>query len=214
MQREFIQRPGGGNINYFSFSPWTVIKTPVLHPENFGSFWTVVFGQMWFDMEPKFISAVDGGVERWNAYYDYLMGYSEEIPPLPAKALFPGSVLIALGLVPLVLLLLGAANSISGWYRNSDPGERIHLVTLPVLFVSNAAGIILFSIKYPFFAHMKAAFFLGSLPVFCVLTAYGLESLRGHNVGWRAIVGVLALLFLSVTIHIYVLVHALSFPSS
>jgi hypothetical protein len=59
--------PGSG-INYFDFKPWRVIKTPVLTPDNVKSFWTVIQGDMWFDLEPKFLFFTDPDKSWWVNY--------------------------------------------------------------------------------------------------------------------------------------------------
>lgn len=210
------QIPGGG-INYYNFKPWEVINTPILSPENVESFWTLIHGRMWFDMESKFLYFTDPNSDWWSRYYGYLNGKYLDFPyphPLSALTLFIGSSLIAMGLIPLALTLFGFVHFLVGkralWVREVREGT-MKILMLSVLFLFNAAGIIIHATKFPFYSHMKAAFMLNSLPAFAVFLGSGIMITEKHRIARWVVAIFFISLFSLVTIHILEVIKSLAY---
>ncbi len=107
------QPHAAGGLSFVTFKPWTVIATPILAPWNIDSFWTLIHGRMWFDMEPKFLFFLDQNGAWWGRYYAWLRG-EQTFPagfPWTPFTRFTGSALIALGLLPLALMWIGMIRS-------------------------------------------------------------------------------------------------------
>lgn len=145
-------------------------------------------------------------------YYDYLMGKQETFPgdaPLSRLTLSVGAGLISLGLIPLSLILAGSLLLI---FRkqlvvsDDDPGVLLKILPLYLLFLTNAGGIIQYTLKYPFFAHMKASFFLSSLPAFAVFLALGITLSEKNASAKKFLILSFGTLFLLVTFHIFQIV--------
>lgn len=209
------QIPGGG-INYFDFKPWKVIKTPILSSDNVRSFWTLIYGRMWFDMEPNFLYYTDPDKAWWLRYFDYIYGRSYDFPdphPLSPSTLFIGSSLIAMGVIPLGLTLLGFVHFLfvrrALWVGEEREGA-MKVLMLSVLFLFNAAGIIFHAIKFPFISHMKALFFLNSLPAFVTFLGAGIMVVEKNRIGRWSIAIFFMFLFSLVTIHILDIVKSLA----
>jgi len=208
--------PGGG-INYFDFKPWEVIKTPILSPENVKSFWTGIQGRMWFDMEPRFIYFTNPDRRWWVGYHEYLVGRPVDFPDpkhLSKTTRFFGSSLIAMGLIPTIISLLGFLYFPLRIKTMGPPeevrGRVMKYAALTVLFLVNAAGIIIHSMKFPYFSHMKAAFMLISLPTFAVFLGAGVMALEKNRILKLAVAVFFTALGVLVTLHILHIVRALS----
>jgi len=209
--------PGGG-INYFNFKPWEVIKTPILSPDNVKSFWTGMQGRMWFDMEPKFINFTDPDRKWWVGYLEYLVGRPVDFPDikhLSATTRFFGSSLIAMGLIPTAISLLGFFYAFLGrqllWPTGESRKGITGLLALTVLFITNAAGIIMHTVKFPYYSHMKAAFMLISLPAFAVFLGIGVMALEKNKYLKVLTLISFTVLGILVTFHIANIVKALMF---
>ncbi len=195
--------PGG--MSFVTFKPWTVIATPLLAPWNLDSFWTLIHGRMWFDLEPKFLFFLDGNGEWWTRYYAWLRG-EQAFPaafPWSAFTRFTGSALIALGLVPLALLWTGLTRSFRGaFYRAGGTRRWTGMQIFPALLLSNAAGVVYLTMRSPVYSSVKAIYFLVSLPAFAVFIGLGMDSLERHRRVRALVVAALAALFALVTIHV------------
>ncbi len=203
-------------ISYIDFKPWESIQTPILVPSNLDSFWTLIYSRMWFDMEPKFIYFSDKNNDWWDKYFGWLRGevtFPDSIP-LSTLTHFTGSALIALGLVPLVFILIGAYRVTfgdAGIRKEMNQESAAGIQVFPVLFLFNAAGIIALAMKSPVFSSMKAVYFLGSLPAFAVFLGYGLMSCEKHRILKGMIIFVFGCLFALVAFHIVSIAHSLNF---
>lgn len=201
----------GKELSFFTFNPWAAIKTPILSPENVKSFWTVIYGRMWFDMEPKFLYFTDNNPEWWKKYFDYLHGKNPVWPgvELSTTTILQGSALIALGLVPLLLMIYGGFSCLRKILDKTEKyAQGTKLSMFPILFACNTVGIVLFTAKYPVFSFMKASYFLNSLPAFAAFLGLGIEIFDR----WKVIRYFLAIYFFS--LYILVASHILRISAS
>jgi hypothetical protein len=215
------QPPGKDALSFFSFKPWTTIKSPILAPDNVESFWTLIYSRMWFDMEPMFLQYSDPDPDWWDAYDDYLnrhdrYGWPGSLSLSPFTHL-TGSTLIALGIVPLVLILIGIARSLFGkWavWSKTDPTEVLKVQLFLVLLLVNLAGVILHTFRYPYYSFMKAAFVLNSLSALALFLALGVMLVEKYkSVRWGISI-VFGFSFLLTTIHVLHIVQTLGFGVS
>jgi hypothetical protein len=77
------------------------------------------------------------------------------------------------------------------------------LSIFPVLFIANAAGIIAFTRKLPFYSAMKASFFLISLPAFAILVGLGVMVCENRPTLKWAIAIIFGTSFILVFLHIF-----------
>jgi hypothetical protein len=213
---ELTQPPGKEALSFMSFKPWETIKTPILAPGNVTSFWTLVTGRMWFDMEPKFLQFTDPNEAWWDAYDDYLnrndrYEWPGEIMLSPFTH-FTGSALIALGSVPLLLVLSGITRALFGkwalWSKTTDRIDVLKVQLFLVLLLFNLAGVILHVYRYPFYSFMKAAFLLNSLCAFALFLALGVMLLERYKVFRWGVAALFAVMFLLTTVHVLHIVQA------
>lgn len=198
----------GDEISFFSFKPWAAVKVPILSPENVKSFWTIIYGRMWYDMEPKFLYFIDNDQAWWDSYFGYLHGREPTWPGinLSKSTILIGSTLISMGLLPLFLMLFGGFSWLfrkwNALFVKENLYQTIKLLTLLILFISNALGIILFTSRYPVFSFMKASYFLNSLAAFAAYLGLGIMSLERWRVIRYILVIYFSILFLIVILHI------------
>jgi hypothetical protein len=204
-----------GGVSYFSFKPWETIQSPILMPGELHSFWTIVYSGVWFDNEPKFLYFTDANISWWEDYYAWLRGEGDfpgDNPSRSRLAMSVGSGVIALGLFPLFLTILGVLSYLKT-YLTALPSSngyagKIKMSVFPVLFICNAAGIIAVTLRLPVYSAMKASYFLISMPAFAVFIALGIMALENWIVLKMAVSVVLGALFALVSFHI---LHILSF---
>jgi hypothetical protein len=215
------QPPGAEKLSFFSFKPWATIKSPILAPDNVDSFWTLIYSRMWFDMEPKFLQYSDPDDDWWKAY-DYYLNRHDRYGWPGTLALSPftrlsGSALIAAGLVPLVLILIGVARSLFGkWalWSKTEATEVLKVQLFVVLLLFTLAGVILHAFRYPYYSFMKAAFVLNSLSAFALFLALGVMLVEKYKVIRWGISFVFGFTFLLTTIHVLHIVQSLGFGVS
>ena len=109
---------------------------------NVNSFWTVIYGKLFFDMEPKFLflSLDNLKGQWWYDYYSYFVKRSDSfagVRGFSSLQLKLGSALMAMGLIPLILFIIGFFRGIFG--RLHIRGEAIKNIPLAVLFLVNVA---------------------------------------------------------------------------
>ncbi len=211
---------GVRDVDFLGLEPWEAIATPILAPNNRDSMWTILWARAWFDMEPRFLQYTDPASEEWwDAYRRYLGGAEDDAWPgtaaLSTWTRFMGSSLIALGLVPGVLLLLGLARCVFGkWslFREGVPIETARLQMMPVLVAGVMAGIVLTTWKFPYTFALKTVYILNGLPAFIVLVGLGaaLVSTRPSHWARRTVVVSTALLCAFCTVHIVHIVVTMS----
>lgn len=201
------QLPGRDGMSLWTFKPWTFLEAPLIGPRNVGSFWTLLYGHFWFDVEPMFLWFTDYNDAAWDAYYQYLL---RRIPyaGFPALSLWTRAFsagLLLLGFVPLVIGVVGAGAFLFG---RSEPsvrraGEaRLQIVPLLVLLAFNLVGVVAVIVEQPFFCNTKATFLLGSIPTFAVCLGLGLRALESRTTAYRGAQLLLGLLFALATAHI------------
>jgi len=87
-------------------------------------------------------------------------------------------------------------------YKKSNWLELAKMSIFPVLFISNAAGIIANTLKAPLFSAMKASYFLNSMPAFAVFLGNGVMACeKRHILKWAMII-IFGTLFILVSGHI------------
>jgi hypothetical protein len=202
-----------GAINFFTFNPLTYINVPYVSPGNMGSFWTLIYSGMWFDTEPKFLYFTDWDRQSWQQYLLWLRGDAKKYPdngiPLSGYSRFLGSSLITLGIIPLFFFLMGLISSIWRLIRPAyiDPKEMAAEQAFLFLFIFNVFGIILLTVRFPYFSSMKASYLLNSMPAFAIFTSIGLRYLERHSLLQKFIICLFLALFLISTLHIIQIVY-------
>ena len=200
--------PGKGSLSFTNFKPISAIKTPIVGPETVGSFWTLLYSRLWWDMKPKFLyltkeNATDNA--WWYDYYDYLHGKK----PWPGtggvsnKTLTLGSATLLMALAVTLLMLLGFILTIFSSPRDSGGGGalRAKLLIFPVLILFNLAGVLQAAISFPIFSSMKAAYLLNSSSAFAVFAALALDRLTKDK-GTRRAISIYLIAFLAlITLH-------------
>ena len=173
-----------GGVSFLSFKPWQYLQEPIVMPGQLHSFWTLIYSGMWADTEPKFTYYTDRSTTWWHAYYAWLRGergFPQEQVPLSGTTRTIARGLLALGLVPLVMLVMGLAMSLLRLVPQKNAplsAEAVKLLTLPVLLACNAAVIILLTLRAPVYSSMKASYFLISLPVYAVCIGLAMQWLE------------------------------------
>ena len=193
-------------IGFVTFKPWVLAGEPILTPRNLDSFWTLIHGRMWFDVEPKFVYFTDGDPAWWMRYYDWLRGAApfpaDPIPLGPFTRAVAG-LLIGAGLIPLAFGVHGATR------LARKPTDAPVVFALAALLAANTAGIVGLAVRLPVYSVMKATFFLGSLPALLVFLGAGLEPAMRSPRARRAVRSVFAVLFATSAIHVSAIVRAL-----
>ena len=201
-------------VSFLDFKPWEIIATPILAPGNLSSFWTIIYSRMWFDVEPKFIYFMDSSTTWWHQYFSWQKGQGVFPGPnysMPKLIFLEGSALIALGLFPLLLSFIGFIDYYVKYiksYAQHKWIETTKMTIFPVLFTCNAAGIIAVTSRLPVYSHMKASFFLVSLPAFAIYLSLGVMACEFRPIIKWAITIIFGALFIIVFWHI---LHILSF---
>ncbi len=168
---------------------------------------------MWFDTEPKFLYYMDSNITWWNHYGRWIRGegkFPGNNHSISEVTLWEGSVLITMGLVPLILAFIGGCyyiGQLKDFYKFNWM-ELNKLSIFPVLLITNAAGIIQITLKLPVFSTIKASYFLGSMPAFAVFLAKGLMAYEKQTIVKWAIIIIFGALFVMVSLHI---LHICSF---
>jgi hypothetical protein len=206
-------------MNYFSFKPWETVAGPIIAPGKMHSFWTLLYTGLWFDNEPRFLLHMDSNRPWWKHYYAWLRGeepYPGDNPSVSRLTGFSGAGLVALGLVPLLLVVVGfvvcCRRMWSAW-RGVGGLAGVEMSIFPALFAFNAAGIVLLTVRLPVFSAAKASYILISLPAFAVFLSLGLMSCENRKrMRWTAM-GALGLLFALSCVHIVHIAHIVSASS-
>jgi len=202
-------------LDFISFKPWESITTPIIVPGKMHSFWTLVYSGMWFDNEPKFLYFLDSNQDWWKHYYAWLRGEKDfpgDNPSMSHLTKLIGSGLLALGLLPLLLIMYGLYNYFRGGWKILAKAKEMELVRMsifPTLLFSNAAGIVALALRLPVYSATKASYFLNSLPAFAVFLSLGLMPFESNKKLKWSIVIVFGVLFVLVSLHILHIVHSL-----
>ena len=198
-----------GGVGFLSFKPWESLKTPILAPGKLNSFWTIIYSGMWFDTEPKFLGFMDSNIAWWRQYYNWQNrgdnNFPGDNPSMSRFTILEGSGLIALGLFPLILGIIGGCHIIADLRNVCNKNKWIEATKMsifPVLFISNAAGLIAFTLKMPRYSAMKASYLLSSMPTFAICLSIGLMSIENRNIFKRAIIIIFTAIFLLSFLHI------------
>jgi 4-amino-4-deoxy-L-arabinose transferase-like glycosyltransferase len=201
-------------LDYWSFTPWDAVGTPLIVPGRMHSFWTLLYTSMWYDNEPKYIYFLDSNRDWWRRYYDWLRGEGDYPGPnhaLSAVTKVEGGSLVALGLVPLGLMGLGllvcGRRVWSGW--GGDGVEGVVMSMFPALLLANAAGVVALSLRLPVYSAAKGTYLLISLPAFAVFLAEGLARCEGSSRLKSAVGVVLGILMIVASVHVLRVVAAL-----
>ena len=194
-----INQQPAKRLDYFSFNPISFLPYPVLLSDNISSFFTVIYSRMWVEAEPMYSVFIDKEQDGsfWYNQFIWLNNSNSDLKlnpkTLSKKYIYSNSLLILLGLFPLVLILLGAFKSLKDIL--SKKGNSIYLFAW-ILVLGNLAGIVLTTYNYPYYSFVKAAFFLVSIPSFILFAANGAKSISKFsfsNLGFNTFVFVLSL---------------------
>jgi hypothetical protein len=149
------------------------------------SFWTLVYSGMWFDNEPKFLYFLVSNQAWWDHYYGWIRGeetFPEDPPSMSNLTKLLGGSLIAFGLFPLSLIVMGFYSFFAGsWRSRINAVEIVKMNIFPMLLFSNTVGIIAFALRLPVFSAAKASYFLNSLPAFVVFLSLGLMTCENNK---------------------------------
>ena len=179
------------------------------------SFWTLVYSGMWFDNEPKFLYFLDSNQDWWKHYYAWLRGekgFPGDNPSMSHLTKLLGSGLLALGLLPLLLIMFGLYNYVRGSWKIPAETKEMEVVKMsifPMLLFSNAVGMIALALRLPVYSAIKASYFLNSLPAFAVFLSLGLMPCENNKTLKWTLMIVLAVLFALVSVHILHIVLSL-----
>jgi cysteine synthase A len=201
-------------LDYWSFTPWDAIGTPMIVPGKMHSFWTLLYTSAWYDNEPKYIYFLDPNRGWWRQYYDWLRG--EGAYPGPNAAMsrgtkVEGAALVMLGLVPLGLMGLGfltCSRKVWNGWGGGDGVAGAVMSVFPTLLLANAAGVVALSLRLPVYSAAKATYLLASLPAFAVFLAEGLARCEGSARMKWAVTAVLGILMIVASVHILRVVAA------
>jgi 4-amino-4-deoxy-L-arabinose transferase-like glycosyltransferase len=207
------QVSGEGGVSFFDFRPWTVIEVPVMRPENVGSFWTLIHGRMWFDMDPRFILLTDRDLSLWERYFGWLRGHNSfpETIKLSAFTQVTGASLILLGLMPLALMLLGGTRlllAVVGVETEDLKVNRTMVAVLVMLMLFNVAGVVALTLKASAYSSIKAIYLLVSLPASAVFLGAGIMLLEKNRVMRSLMLVSFAALFVLVLLHFYHVIYS------
>lgn len=175
--------PGKGNLSFADFHPVDLVEEPILTPAATRSFWTLMYGRMWFDMEPKFLQYVHRDDEYWLSYLRHLYGEASEWPgvQLPRSVWLSGSLLMILGMAPVLVGLVGTARLVRTWFRSATEGERrsdpIKCTAGLAMIAATFLGLGVAALTYPYYPMMKAGYTLSCLAPFALLYGYGLDGM-------------------------------------
>ncbi len=201
-------QPHDDRMDFFSFKPWESIATPILVPGRLYSFWTLLYSGMWFDNEPRFLRLLDSNPDWWKHYYAWLRGdenFPGDNPAMSALTKYTGSGLIALGLFPLLIIIIGIYNFFKGMWSSGTEAEGTDAVKMnifPALLFSNAIIVIALVLRAPVYSNAKASYFLNSMPAFAVFLSLGLMTFEKNAKLKRVVVAVFSVLFALVSLHI------------
>jgi len=194
-------------LSFVDFRPWETISVPIVWPSNIGSFWTLLYSRIWFDMEPRFLYFGDTENALWQSYFRWMAGQDpspSEIPLSPFRS-FMGSTLIALGLIPLLFLIAGLFRSISkavsSWRQSTLPYFETQMLLFWVLLIFNLFGVVALAHKYPCYSTVKGLYLLNSLPAIAVFFALGVSWLEEYRTASTFLVSFMILLFILIGIH-------------
>ncbi|OGS13981.1 MAG: hypothetical protein A2234_05440 [Elusimicrobia bacterium RIFOXYA2_FULL_58_8] len=211
-----VQPRDSGGLDFFSFKPWESITAPVLVPGKMHSVWTLVYGGMWFDNEPKFLYYLDLNSDWWTHYAAWLKGegkFPGENPAMSKLARLTGAGLAGLGLLPLLLGLTGVVvffrKSRERWGA-ADGMDAVKMNMFPVLLSGNAASIMALALKSHIYGSVKASYFLNSLPAFAVFLGLGLMACEENRKFRISVSIVFAILFALAGLHILHIFSCLS----
>jgi len=209
-----LNQPRAKSLSFITFKPWVLMDKKILCPESLDSFWTLLYSRMWFDVEPKFLYFTDPDKHWWYHYYGWIRG--EEPFPAGSKNFstftrFSGFWLIALGMLPLSIFLMGALRIIFGkWslWGKSNGIEMVKMQVFPTLLIWNLVCVVAFVLKYPVFSAIKDSYLLISLPTITVSIGAGLMLFEKYKVIKKIIAALFAILFILVIFHILYIVKS------
>lgn len=210
------QPPGRvSDVSFTSFRLGAVMDHPWLHITTVDSFWTQIYAEAWFDSGTtmtlyhyhpfaRHISRAWSNDEKspMERFVDQL---SWESDVTPASELAAGRALLALGLIPTALMLVGLVVGMARISRSFPIG------LLAVNLLANLAIPVFQTIRQPHFSSMKATFCIGALASGAVLVAFGAEALGWRRRRWLRGAVVVNFTLLGVVLAMH-LVHVAFFP--
>lgn len=214
------QPPGRlAGVSFFSFRLAALMDRPWLHVSTLDSFWTELYARFWFDYETtltvfhyrpfaRHISAAwrDAGAGGARTPADAFVAQATwGTDVVPASVLAEGRALLALGLIPSGLAIVGCCVAIG------RVGRSFPAAVLLVNLLAHLAIPMIKTVREPHFSSMKATFCLGLLASAVVFVTWGAEWLGYRRRKWlrRMVIGNFIALSVVLIVH---LVHVAYFP--
>ena len=214
-----LQLPGDvSHISFASLRLPSLLARPWVHLSTVDSYWSAIFAELWFDYGQ---SATIYQYRPWMMYEWSIWGNQSlngrererrglnwDLTIVPASMLWSGRLLIALGVIPTALLVVGLLAM----------RKRVGLTLSLVLATSLGLGLatpLFQTLRQPFRSSMKATFILCALPALAVLCGMGWQSLTQHRWGrWLAWLAVANLVLLATVATCHFLDLAVVFPGT
>lgn len=175
------QPPGSiDRTEFLSFHPVALWRYPWVHVTHVNSFWTELYGRLWFDYEPMHTLSAHSGWRKlqarasrlspnWNERrWQHVLSYSDTDMPPGMRWIARASYVAGL---PLTLLIL------AGFLRALRQGLREFSFLVIVIHLLAALAVpVVQTLRLPHFSAMKAAFALSALssvPIMAALATSG-----------------------------------------
>jgi 4-amino-4-deoxy-L-arabinose transferase-like glycosyltransferase len=214
-----LQLPGDvSQISFTSLRLPSLLACPWVHLSTVDSYWSAVFAELWFDYGQ---AATLYQYRPWMRYEFSIWGNKSlngrererrgldwDLTLVPGSMLWSGRVLIALGVIPTALMVVGL---FAMWRR---VGVTLGLVLAASLAFGLATPLFQ-TLRQPFRSSMKATFVLCALPALAVLCGIGWQWLTQRRWGrWLAWVAVANLVLLAAVVTCHFLDLAVVFPGT
>jgi len=132
-------------VSFFSFKIKQLIQVPIINKRHLDSFFTELYGRLWFDYEPRFVNPHNPSTWR------------------------EGHIIVILALLPTFTLLYGFDVALKNMRHN------YYYLISALLFICALLSPLLLTFVRPCFSAMKAAYLLIGLPSLSILFGLGLQ---------------------------------------
>lgn len=206
-------------LSFVSFKLPALLRHPWVHLDTVGSFWTSVYGELWFDFgtTSTVYNYKPWLMHIWPVWRDESLAPRErerrgliwDTDVMPIRMVWQGRALYVLGLLPTLAALGGLVSVLLR--RVADPGA---LVSVAALIIGVAVPLQQ-TLRVPIRSSMKATYGLFAVAAMVLLAAWGVHGLGGSRIA-RVVRAALAvnLLLLGIAVAWHFLDLALVFPYS